>query len=310
VILLGGIPSETSLALVRAQIEELSLPHVVFDQLRAAEAEVAVEVAAGEASGCLTLGGRCHRLQDVGGVYLRLMDDQLLPELDGEPPHSPRRRRIRALHDALARWSEISPARVVNRAAATMSNASKPYQGQLIRARGFAVPETLITNDPEQALDFRARCGRVVYKSMSGVRSIVQTLEDGDLDRLGRIRWCPTQFQQFVAGTNVRVHTVGQAVLATAVATGATDYRYARRQVGEPAELTAIDLAEDLAERCVGLAAAFGLAFAGIDLKITPEGEVYCFEVNPTPAFSYYEGQTGQPIARTLACFLAGGRSC
>ena len=28
------------------------------------------------------------------------------------------------------------------------SNGSKPYQTQLIRAHGFAVPETLITNDP------------------------------------------------------------------------------------------------------------------------------------------------------------------
>ena len=268
-----------------------------------------MEVAAGEATGCLAIAGRCHRLGDFGGVYLRLMDDQLLPALHGEPPESPRRRRWRALHDALARWSEISPARVVNRVAATMSNASKPYQSQLIRAHGFSVPETLVTNDPEQALDFRARHGRVIFKSMSGVRSIVQTLEDGDLERLGRIRWCPTQFQQFVGGTNVRVHTVGEAVFATAVTTGATDYRYASRQVGEPAQLAAVNLASDLAERCVGLARAFGLAFAGVNLKLTPEGQVYCFEVNPSPAFSYYEGHTGQPIARTLARYLAGGYS-
>jgi len=53
------------------------------------------------------------------------------------------------------------------------------------------------------------------------------------------------------------------------------------------------------------LSAALGLDFAGIDLKLTDEGEVYCFEVNPCPAFSYYEHSTGQPIAHAIACYLA-----
>ena len=43
-----------------------------------------------------------------------------------------------------------------------------------------------------------------------------------------------------------------------------------------------------------------------IDLKITPEGQVYCLEVNPCPAFSYYEIHTEQPIARAVARYLAG----
>jgi hypothetical protein len=34
-------------------------------------------------------------------------------------------------------------------------------------------------------------------------------------------------------------------------------------------------------------------------------GEVFCFEVNPCPAFSFYESNTGQPIAASLARYLA-----
>ena len=64
------------------------------------------------------------------------------------------------------------------------SNASKPYQAQLIRAHGFAVPETLITNDPEEVRAFQRQHPRVIYKSISGVRSIVQTLAEEDLARL------------------------------------------------------------------------------------------------------------------------------
>jgi glutathione synthase/RimK-type ligase-like ATP-grasp enzyme len=75
------------------------------------------------------------------------------------------------LFDTLTRWAEISPARVVNRVAPMGSNFSKPYQAQLIKRYGFEVPETLITNDPELVRAFRVRHGRVIYKSISGVRS-------------------------------------------------------------------------------------------------------------------------------------------
>jgi glutathione synthase/RimK-type ligase-like ATP-grasp enzyme len=108
-----------------------------------------------------------------------------------------------------------------------------------------------------------------------------------------------------VEGTNVRVHTVGTQIFATVIHTSATDYRYAARQ-GSEVELQKFTLPDALAQRCLGLSRALGLAFAGIDLKLTPRGEVYCFEVNPSPAFSYYEAHTGQPIARAVAHYLAG----
>jgi glutathione synthase/RimK-type ligase-like ATP-grasp enzyme len=100
------------------------------------------------------------------------------------------------------------------------------------------------------------------------------------------------------------VHVVGTEVYATVIYTEATDHRYAHRQ-GSQVELYAMTLPDALAERCVNLAHALGLAFAGIDLKITPDQHVYCFEVNPSPAFSYYEAHTGQPIAQVVARYLA-----
>jgi glutathione synthase/RimK-type ligase-like ATP-grasp enzyme len=57
-------------------------------------------------------------------------------------------------------------------------------------------------------------------------------------------------------------------------------------------------------EACIRLARRLDLLFAGIDLKITPDGEVYCFEVNPSPGFNFYELGTGQPISLALADLL------
>jgi hypothetical protein len=305
-ILLCGIPTETPLAMVREQLDELGAPYVFFNQRRFAGAEAEFEIVKGRVSGRLRLNGDGYALEEFGGVYTRMMDYRFLPELKGEPASSPKHLHCRNLLDTLTRWAEVAPGRVVNRTGPTLSNFSKPYQAQLIRRYGFEVPEALVTNDPELVRAFRARHGQIIYKSISGVRSIVQTFKDEDLARLDLIRWCPTQFQAFVPGTNVRVHTVGEKVFATAISTEATDYRYASRQTGDPAALREVELSDELAEMCVNLTNGLGLAFAGIDLKVTPDRRIFCFEVNPSPAFSYYEAHTGQPIARAVAEYLAG----
>jgi hypothetical protein len=317
-ILLCGIPSEPPLAMVREQLQKLGVPTVVFNQRRFADTRLEFEIATQhrqttpEVTGRLYLQGRSYRLEHIRGVYNRMMDDRFLPELEEEPEGSPKRLYCRTLHDALIRWAELAPGRVVNRVAPMGSNFSKPYQAQLIRREGFLVPETLITNEPELVREFQREFGRVIYKSISGVRSIVQTLDEADMARLEDIRWCPVQFQAYVPGVDVRVHVVDEQAFATRANSAATDYRYAARQVkdesgaGVATELEAIDLSPALTDRCVGLARALGMAFVGIDLKITPDDRVYCFEVNPSPAYSYYEAHTGQPIANALARCLAG----
>jgi glutathione synthase/RimK-type ligase-like ATP-grasp enzyme len=303
-IVLCGIPSETPLAMVAAALERLGHDYRIFNQRRSLDYGFDFQLADGRIDGSLDLGGERFALSDISGVYLRFMDDQALPELEREPDGSPSRKRVRALHDAFYCWSEIAPQVVINRAEPQGSNSSKPYQAQLITRYGFRTPQTLVTNDPEAARAFHAEHGRVIFKAISGVRSIVREMDDDDLARLDAIRWCPVQFQAFVPGVDVRVHVVGDAVFPTRIDSDITDYRYASRMGGE-AKLTEFRLPDVLAERCVALAKGLGLEFVGIDLKITPDGDVYCFEVNPCPAFSYFEANTGQPIAEAVARRLA-----
>jgi hypothetical protein len=304
-ILLCGIPSEPPMAMVAEALDQLGAPYRIFNQRRFGDTQMILEVRDGAVAGWLELDGEGIPLESIIGVYIRLMDHTKLPELEGVDATAPEWRSCQALHDTLARWCEIAPCRVVNRTADMASNNSKPYQAQLIRAHGFDVPETLVTNDPALVREFRARHGRIIYKSTSGARSIVQTFEDADLSRLHLIRLCPVQFQAFVRGTDVRVHVVGRKVFPTEVLSTATDYRYAAQQVGASAELRATELPSSVVDSCIRLTAALGLAFSGIDLRITPARRVFCFEVNPSPGFSYYEANTGQSIARAVADYLA-----
>jgi hypothetical protein len=304
-ILLCGIPSETPLRMVADCLTAVGARFVMLNQRRVADYELEFGVANGVVSGELRIEGRIHSLASFKSVYSRIMDDRYLPELDGEPDDSPRRIHCRGFHEALTRWMEIAPQVVINRIGATASNMSKPYQAQLIQDHGFLIPETLITNDPELVSDFHARHGNVIYKSISAARSIVDLLKPSDFERIRKICWCPTQFQAFIEGTNLRVHVAGHHVFATAVTTEAIDYRYAARQAGKRADLREVELSNELSQRCVSLTRALGLVVSGIDLKVTPRDEVFCFEVNPSPAFSYYESFTAQPISAAVAqCLL------
>ena len=123
--------------------------------------------------------------------------------------------------------------------------------------------------------------------------------------RAEALRACPVQFQAYVPGFDVRAHVIGDEVIATRVDSAGTDYRYAARD-GLETTLRPWQLDPRLEAACVALSSALGLPFTGIDLRIAPDGEVYCFEVNPSPAYSYYEANAGQPISMTLARYLVG----
>ena len=242
-------------------------------------------------------------LHELTGVYARFLgQDGRLPPPNIAPASAP------AVHHeadtGLMAMLEDLPCPVVNRLGGGMSNNSKTYQALLLRACGLMVPPTLVTNDPAAALQFYEDCGReVIYKSLSGIRSIVRRLEGEQLARLELLRNGPAQFQAFIPGENVRVHTVGDRLFATRVRTEAVDYRYARRD-GHVMSMEPATLPRAIEEACLRIARELGLLLTGIDLKETPDGDYYCFEVNPCPGFIFYERQTGQPISTALADLL------
>lgn len=305
-ILLCGIPSETPVAMVASALLERGADFRYFNQRDFASYEIDVNVGNNGVAGQLQLGSELLSLDEIDSVFLRLMDDRSLPEVVPEPPDGPLRRHCRELHDQLVQWTEVTDSTVLNRHSAMGSNGSKPFQAQTIVRHGFSTPETLVTNDPAMALAFRERHGRVIFKSVSGVRSIVNELDSAMEERLDLLPACPTQFQQLVAGRDVRVHVVGRSVFPTEIVSDGVDYRYSHANGGDGAELRAIDLPKPIADRCINLAHDLGLAFAGIDLMVGDDGRIYCLEANPSPAFSYYEQHTGQPIAQAVAGLLVG----
>ena len=305
-ILLWGLASDRPLAAVYAALRHLDCTTLLLDQRDVLSTEVELSVSA-NVSGTLCVKNQRIDLSTVSAVYLRPHDSRRLPYIARLDPSDQVWQHALNIEDILLTWIELTSALVVNQPASMAGNNSKPFQAQWIQSLGFAIPETLITTDPHTALAFWRQHERVIYKSVSGLRSIVSCLTPEHESRLADVVWCPTQFQEYIPGDDYRVHVVGEEIFACKIISNADDYRYAVRQ-GTTSVIEPFHLPEDVAMRCRALAGSMQLLVAGIDLRCTPDGSWYCFEVNPSPGFTYFQDQTKQPIDEAIAKLLASAK--
>jgi hypothetical protein len=296
-ILIYGRLDDRPLEYTIESLEKRGAKYTLLDQTILDREELYIEAGPAGVRGSLILSGQELPLESIRSVYARPLE---------LPLRSWDRTRVTSaglVHEHLIEWMDMAPALVVSRPCAMLANGSKPLQIQLIGAAGFLVPETLVTSDEAEARAFWSRHGRVVYKSASGVRSIVKEMDAPTAARLRHLAAMPVQFQEFVPGVDVRVHVVGDRCFAAEIVSTGVDYRYAERDGGE-ASLKAIELSPDLQARCVALSRSMNLPFSGIDLRRRPDGAFVCFEVNPMPAYTYFEAHTGLPIGQALADLL------
>jgi glutathione synthase/RimK-type ligase-like ATP-grasp enzyme len=300
-ILLCGIPSEGPIAKVNKALLNYGAQVVIFNQRQIEDIGVNWEFKEQQPTGELHIANCSYALEDFDAIYSRFMGESNIPEVKAGDERL--KEHCREVHEALYQWMEVTDSKVVNRNSKMFSNSSKPYQAQIIRKYGLKTPDTLITNSPDEVIAFYEKHGPLIYKSISGVRSIVKEFDPKETERLQKIRYCPVQFQKKLSGFDVRVHVIGKEVVATKILTSGVDYRYARRE-GGTTELEPFSINDTIKNACVNVSAALELDFSGIDLRITDDNDVYCFEVNPMPGYSYYESHTGQQISAVLAKYL------
>jgi hypothetical protein len=302
-IFVWGLPGDDPIATVLRALERRNAPYFFFNQHDVATAEVEMEVAA-NVTGTLTIGEKKLDLAAVTAAYLRPYESVRVPVVERAGAKSEIYARARQIDDILTSWSEMTDAFVVNRPMDMAPNGSKPYQAMMIEAAGFLIPETLITTSAEEVRAFEAEHGAIIYKSTSGIRSIVSRFSPKKQpERLQKLPACPTQFQRRIPGEDYRVHVVGEAVFASQITTTVDDYRYASKLKGST-KLKAAKLPDEIAERCVRMAHSMRLWVAGIDLRCTPDEEWYCFEVNPSPGFTFFQESSGYAIDDAIAELL------
>lgn len=191
----------------------------------------------------------------------------------------------------------------------------KPLQLQTARSVGLTVPDTLITNDAEQARRFAKDHGEVVYKPLSAVG-----VSEEDLYRLVYAnRITADDITDTVSATahlfqasvdkayEVRLTVVDNDLFAIRIDADShaaaidwrTDYDNLRYSV--------TDVPGGVRHRVLGLLEVLMLRFAALDLIVTPQGDWVFLEANPNGQWAWLQDATGLPIAAAIADALTKG---
>jgi glutathione synthase/RimK-type ligase-like ATP-grasp enzyme len=253
--------------------------------------------------------GASYALQDVKAVWWRRPQAPALPSVT-----DPQVALFTAneWNEAINGLWQLLDARWMNDPNRDDAASRKARQLRVAAEVGLKVPQTLITSDPERARQFAEQRGpgRTIYKTFSCTHAIwreTRLLRLEDLAHIDTVRLAPVIFQEFVpAESDLRITAVAGTLFAAAIRMppkdGPVDFRM---HVGE-SSVQPEALPPDVSSKLLAFLERLGLVYGAIDMRRTPQGEYYFFEVNTAGEFLFIEDRTGQPIARAIANWLAG----
>ncbi|MBX9392128.1 ATP-grasp ribosomal peptide maturase [Streptomyces sp. TRM72054] len=206
-----------------------------------------------------------------------------------------------------------SGARWMNHPDAARRARHKPWQLRLAQRCGLPVPATLITTFPQAARDFAERFPDLVVKPVSGAhpqeppRAVPTSRVAPDAD-FAAVAFGPTLLQRRIAKrADIRLTVVGERLLAARKPTAPdadpeeVDVRFAPDRT--PWRCT--EVPPRVAEGVRSYLREAELAYGAFDFVEDADGTWWFLECNQSGQFGFVEADTGQPIARTIAEWLA-----
>lgn len=196
----------------------------------------------------------------------------------------------------------------------------KASQLALAARLGLEIPDTLITNDPVEALAFhRKHDGRIISKLASpvinrdyladGVR-YTNVVSHRDIGYVKSVRQGPVIFQAYVPKRlELRITIIGDAMFPVEIHSQVTrrtrhDWRH-YDHVNTPMFPHALPIA--IERKLRDLVDQLGLNFGAIDMVVTPDGRYVFLEINPNGQFLWIEHIVGLPMSDAMCDLLLSG---
>ncbi|PWI10093.1 hypothetical protein DIZ27_13500 [Streptomyces sp. NWU339] len=206
-----------------------------------------------------------------------------------------------------------SDARWMNHPDAARQARHKPWQLRLAQRCGLPVPATVITTFPRAAREFAERFPDLVVKPVSGAhpqdppRAVPTSRVAPDTD-FAAVAFGPTLLQRRIAKrADIRLTVVGERLLAARKATAPdaepaeVDVRFAT----SPSPWEPVDVPPRTADAVHAYLREAELAYGAFDFVEAADGTWWFLECNQSGQFGFVEVETGQPIARAVAEWLA-----
>ncbi|MET8563445.1 ATP-grasp ribosomal peptide maturase [Streptomyces flaveolus] len=274
------------------------------------------EYVRGACRGHLSVGGRLVSMNGVRSVWVRR------PGVPAARAAQPSAWLTEESSQALYGMLRCTDARWMNHPDAARRARHKPWQLHLAQRSGLAVPATLITTFPQAAREFAERFPDLVVKPVSGAhpqeppRAVPTSRVAPDAD-FTAVAFGPTLLQRRIAKrADIRLTVVGDALLAARKPADPdahpddVDVRFAPSvSPWLPAKVP-----PRVAEGVLRYMAGAELAYGAFDFAEDADGIWWFLECNQSGQFGFVEMDTGQPVAATIAKWLAGagdaGRGC
>jgi glutathione synthase/RimK-type ligase-like ATP-grasp enzyme len=204
----------------------------------------------------------------------------------------------------------------MNHPAANVGASHKIEQLTTAKSLGFAVPDTIVTQNAEDLRAFFVEHdGEVIVKPMATgyverpegeIDSLVYTnrvtLEE--LNNLDDLSICPTLFQKYIHKSfDVRITVVDGDLCAVSLVAKESDGSQRcdiRRNNMDDVDYCEIDLPERVANGIRALMSHYKLRFAAIDMAVAANGEWYYFEINPNGQWAWLDECGGLNIASSF----------
>ena len=252
-------------------------------------------------------GGASYPLHEVKSVWWRRPQ---VPDLSSVTDPQVNLFTANEWNEAINGLWQLLDARWMNDPTRDDAASRKARQLRVAAEVGLQVPRTLITTDVQRARRFISELGPAgtIYKTFSCTHAIwreTRLLRAQDMEHLEAVSIAPVIFQQFIpAESDLRITAVGGKLFPAAIRSVARDGLVDFRMSVGDAALRAEELPAELTEKLLAL-----LVYGAIDVRRTPAGEYYFFEVNTAGEILFVEDRTGQPIARAIADWLADASS-
>jgi ATP-grasp ribosomal peptide maturase len=272
----------------------------------------------GRLTGRLWNDYRSVRLEDIRSIWNRNPSTYVLaPELSGQEREFAYREAKLALGGILASLAVVW-ANHPNRCADALW---KPYQWKIAASVcGLTVAETEITNDPGSARRFLSgrAPGGFATKALGpagtvrdGLVKVAYTrrLSSGDVDALDSVAITATALQEFVPKAfEVRLTVIGDRWFPIAIEASTERARTDWRSDPDALTYKFVSVPDTVVDGVSAYMKHTGLAYAGLDFVVTPEGGWVLLEANTGPQFGWLEAATGAPMAAAMADLLAVAR--
>ncbi|MFJ8790719.1 ATP-grasp ribosomal peptide maturase [Streptomyces sp. NPDC102462] len=265
------------------------------------------EYVRGVCHGHLSVAGRLVSMSGLRSVWVRR------PGLAAARASQPSAWLTEEASQALYGMLRCTEARWMNHPDAARRARHKPWQLGLAQRSGLPVPATLITTFPQAAREFSERFPDLVVKPVSGAhpkeppRAVPTSRVAPDTD-FSAVAFGPTLLQRRVPKrADIRLTAVGGRLFAArkAIEPDADPDDVDVRFAPSLSPWSAVEVPPRVATAVHAYLSGAELAYGAFDFAEDADGIWWFLECNQSGQFGFVEMDTGQPIARAIAQWLA-----